>query len=246
MSYPMTQLGSRAINHLSSATDSDEAEYDRLRGLARAEASKRSTLLQRSQAAYQAGDKAAAHALSQEGKAHGLQMERYNLQARDFIFRANNADQPADTIDLHGLYVEEAEEILEARINAATRRGDEGLHVIVGRGNHSVDHVRKLAPAVERICRGLGLRYREEENEGRVYVWLRPGTGGEGVVPPGWGQHQQHHGQQQQHHGQQQQQHGGHHGGQHQQQQQPDLLQEAAKAVLPKIFKKMGQCCVIM
>jgi len=179
-------------------------------------------------------------------------MERHNLAARDYIFRANSADLPPDTIDLHGLFVEEAKEILEARIQSATRQGSDGLHVIVGKGTHSESGVGKL---VARICRELGLSYREEENAGRIYVWLRPCTSGEGVMPPGCGyQQQQHHGAGHillQHHGGQSGYPGGqqHHGGGHhhqQQQQEPDRVEAVAKKVLPKIFKKMGECCVIM
>ncbi|CCX31551.1 Similar to Smr domain-containing protein C11H11.03c; acc. no. Q9UTP4 [Pyronema omphalodes CBS 100304] len=254
MSYPMTQLGSRAISHYNASptTDEEEREYDRLRDLARSEARKRAQLSQQSQQAYQSGNKAAASDLSKQAKKHAAKMDEYNRQARDYIFRANNHDQPEDTIDLHGLFVEEAEEILEQRIRAASSRGEEGLHVIVGKGNHSTNHVRKLAPAVERICQEQGLKHKEEENEGRIYIWLRPGTGGENVTPPGWGQNQQqhHHHQQQNHHQQpnyHQQPQGGYPGHQQQQQhQQPDLVEEVAKAVLPKIFKKMGECCVIM
>jgi DNA-nicking Smr family endonuclease len=41
---------------------------------------------------------------------------------------------PDDTIDLHGLYVEEAEDVLETRIKAARQQGQTHLHVIVGKG----------------------------------------------------------------------------------------------------------------
>ena len=133
--------------------------------------------------------------------------------------------------------------------------GQRCLHVIVGKGTYSESGVGKLAPAVARICRELGLSYREEENAGRIYVWLRPCTSGEGVMPPGCGyQQQQHHGAGHillQHHGGQSGYPGGqqHHGGGHhhqQQQQEPDRVEAVAKKVLPKIFKKMGECCVIM
>lgn len=48
-------------------------------------------------------------------------MEEYNKQASNFILRENNADGrvPADTLDLHGQFVEEAEDILEERIRYA-------------------------------------------------------------------------------------------------------------------------------
>ncbi len=58
-------------------------------------------------------------------------MEQLNRQAAEFIFRENNTvgRVDGDTIDLHGLFVEEAEEILEARIANARARGQGHLHV---------------------------------------------------------------------------------------------------------------------
>lgn len=60
-------------------------------------------------------------------------MEEYNKQASEFIFRENNANGrvAADTIDLHGQFVEEAEDILEERIMYAKSHGQNHLHVYV-------------------------------------------------------------------------------------------------------------------
>lgn len=57
--------------------------------------------------------------------------EQYNKQASDYIFRQNNAvgRVDADTIDLHGQYMEEAVEIIEARIRYAKQHGQTHLHV---------------------------------------------------------------------------------------------------------------------
>jgi DNA-nicking Smr family endonuclease len=81
--------------------------------------------------AYERGDGAAAHQLSEEGKAHAAKMDQYNKQASDYIFRENNATGrvPDDTIDLHGQFVEEAEQILEQRIRYAQQNGQTHLHV---------------------------------------------------------------------------------------------------------------------
>ncbi|KAI5840516.1 smr domain-containing protein [Morchella snyderi] len=274
-SFLMNQINPQADSpHHGGATDADEAEYDRLRGLAREEGQKRGRCFDRSRAAYEAGDGAAAHELSEEGKRHGAQMEAYNAQARDFIFRANNAHQPEDTIDLHGLYVEEAEEILETRLRAARQRGDDHIHVIVGKGNHSAGGVTKIKPAVEKLLRAQGLQFNSEQNEGRILVQLREG-GGAGQGSGGYGghqqqqqqqnyqqggryqKHQQQQQQQQQQHHQQQQQH------QHQQQQYPqnhqqqqeqgqgqqqpaNELEELAKKAAPMFFKKLQGCCIIV
>ncbi|TGO86148.1 hypothetical protein BPOR_0330g00040 [Botrytis porri] len=185
-SYAMKSMGSKAFNH--SSSNDAEAEYDRLRDLAHKEAAKRSQCFDQSRQAYTSGDGARAHDLSVEGKKHAAQMDAYNKQASDYIFRENNAQGRVgdDEIDLHGQYVEEAERILEDRIRYARQQGQTHLHVIVGKGNHSKDHVQKIKPKVEEICRELGLQYATEENAGRMYINLQ---GGAAVIPPSGGSH---------------------------------------------------------
>lgn len=183
-------------------------------------------------------------------------MEQYNKQASEYIFRANNAtDRVADdTIDLHGQFVEEAEDILEARLRDAQARGQTHLHVIVGKGNHSAHHVQKLKPRVEQVCRELGLQYATEENEGRIYVNLRgDDVAGMPPAPPskhhagGGGYGQDNFGpshprpaapeqpEQQQSQSQPQQ-----------QQQQGDDKEQFKDKVLKKVVGKLGDCCVVM
>lgn len=124
--------------------------------------------------------------MSEKSKEHAAKADQYNKQASEFIFRENNAVGKVadDTIDLHGQFVEEAEEILEQRIRYAQQHGQSHLHVIVGKGNHSPDHIQKIKPRVEQICQELGLQYYTEHNEGRMFVNLQPGGHG--------GQQQQH------------------------------------------------------
>ena len=52
---------------------------------------------------------------------------------------------------------------------------------IVGKGNHSVNHIQKIKPRVEKICQELNLQYVTEQNEGRMYINLQ---GGPAVMPP--------------------------------------------------------------
>lgn len=58
-------------------------------------------------------------------------MDQYNKQASDYIFRENNAAGRVadDTVDLHGQFVEEAENIVEQRIRYAQQNGQTHLHV---------------------------------------------------------------------------------------------------------------------
>jgi Smr domain len=185
-------------------------------------------------------------------------MEAYNRQASEFIFRENNAEGrvAADTIDLHGQFVEEAEDILEERIRYAKSHGQNHLHVIVGKGNHSPHHIQKIKPRVEKVCQELGLQYQTESNEGRMYVNL---TGGPANAPPPtfaggtqYGGGQQYPGSQAGYPGAQQQHHGGHpqhqqaHG-HHQGHGQNDEVEKLVKKFLPRILRKLErQCCIVM
>ncbi|KAI9882115.1 MAG: geranylgeranyl pyrophosphate synthetase [Watsoniomyces obsoletus] len=231
MSFPLVQLGGQAFNHHRS--DEAEAEYDRLRSLARQEQAQCSRYFDQAHQAFQSGDGAAAHQLSEEGRRHLRQKDQYNRLASEYIFRENNAEGrvASDTIDLHGQFVEEAEDILERRIRAAQAQGQDHLHVIVGKGNHSVNHVQRLKPRVEQLCRELGLEYTIEDNAGRIYVNLR---GGPAHLP-----HEGHH------HGQPSQPHQGgtHHAPPHHQ--EDAIVKKVVRKLLPKVVKQL-HCCVVM
>jgi len=101
-----------------------------------------------SRKAYQNGDGARAKQLSDEGKRHKAEMEALNQQACDWIYHsttnshiykldtdyliANNTDLAPNEFDLHGLYVKEAVDRTEQAIQAAQRRGDPSIRLIVG------------------------------------------------------------------------------------------------------------------
>ena len=111
------------------------------------------------------------------------------------------------------------------------RRGG-GNHSIVGKGNHSANHVQKLKPRVEQVCRELGVRYETEENAGRIYVDLQ---GGEAAPPPERPpQHHDHH-------------HGGDGDGHHHHRPRPPHHRpHEEEDLLTKAVRKLADCCVIM
>lgn len=186
-------------------------------------------------------------------------MEIYNRKASEFIFRENNAEGRVapDTIDLHGQFVEEAEDILRERIRSAQSTGKTHLHVIVGKGNHSPHHVQKIKPQVEKVCQELCLQYRTEANEGRLFIDLTHGSGNAPTqthlgAPQSAGGHQYlesrpgHPGAAQQQHGGHRPQHPSHHN-QHHGQAQDDEVEKIVKKLLPRILRKVErQCCVVM
>lgn len=118
--------------------------------------------------AHQNGDGARAKQLSTEGHQHQAQRDQLNKQAADWIFQANNRVQPQGTIDLHGLYVQEAIDRTEDAVRvsvvlldcvqsdgrfpqAAQAQGLPQLRVITGKGIHSNNHVAKIKPAIEQL-----------------------------------------------------------------------------------------------
>ncbi|KAI3336801.1 DUF1771-domain-containing protein [Xylariaceae sp. AK1471] len=256
------RIGGRDFNHDPSAAD--EAKFQAWREQAEKEWAKKRDCMQRAHEAYERGDGATAKQLSNEGKRHAAEAAGLDKKASDFIFVVNNSKYTSgDTIDLHGQQVDEAVSILQERIHEDRQRNQTHLHVIVGKGNHSVGHIQRLKPAVEDLCRDLGLQYKTEENAGRVYVNLQGGDvthmpplppqpatqhGGYDDQPHGgYPQHQQQH--QQQHHQQHQQQHHQqqqHHPSQQQQhyngQNQEPYVQ--AEKLLTKLVNKY--CCAVM
>lgn len=139
---------------------------------------------------------------------------------------------------------------------------DMRLYSIVGKGNHSVNHVQKIKPCVEQVCQELGLQYTTEENAGRMYINL---SGGPATMPPqnAYQPGQQHggsHNQPQQGGHQQQQPQQGYsqnynqgsnqnynqNQGNNQQNGQNDELEKLAMKLLPRILKKLDGCCTVM
>jgi hypothetical protein len=125
-----------------------------------------------------------------------------------------------------------------------------GLDSIVGRGNHSRDHVQKLKPRVEQVCRELGLQYSIEENTGRIYVNLKRGpanmpplhsTGYAGYQGGGHGPQSP----QQQQSGYPNQYQGGSYPGQQQQDQNTEIA-TAVENVLTRLSQGCEKCCVVM
>ena len=148
-------------------------------------AQKRGELLSQSQEAFKRGEKALAAQLSAEGKKEGAEMERCNREAADLYFNDNNKKHDEGTIDLHGLYVQESIEKLEQRLTQCSKSGRSELIVIVGRGNHSKDGVRKIKPAIEKLMAQYKLRVAvDSPNAGCITVFFNDSASGI-EQPPG-------------------------------------------------------------
>lgn len=103
-----------------------------------------------SQAAYKQGDGRQAKIWSDERKRCKGEVDRLNAEASEFIFKrsslppgavrnsdivvyaGNNDPLPLNRIDLHGLYVRDAQRYAERAILQARQRGDPKVYLIVG------------------------------------------------------------------------------------------------------------------
>ncbi|KAG6820975.1 hypothetical protein H0H93_008604 [Arthromyces matolae] len=132
--------------------------YVDLRARANEEGDAMAKCFEQSHEAYNRGDGAEAKALSNRGKEHQRQMESLNVQAANWIYIENNKDSKPGEIDLHGLYVKEAISRTDEAIEAAKRRGDYELHLIVGKGLHSKGGAAKIKPAIEELMQKHRLR----------------------------------------------------------------------------------------
>ncbi|KAI8579952.1 hypothetical protein K450DRAFT_239878 [Umbelopsis ramanniana AG] len=158
--------------------EGDDPEYSRLRGLAHQAAMTRNECYERSQQAYKSGDGAQAKELSNQGHEHDRLMKQYNKQAADFVFEKKNRGRSPDEVDLHGLFVQEATERAEEAIARCQREGRDHLTIIVGRGNHSIDHIAKLKPAITTMVEKYNVHVEPNTpNPGCLYVEFGKGKG---------------------------------------------------------------------
>ncbi|KPV73577.1 uncharacterized protein RHOBADRAFT_38149 [Rhodotorula graminis WP1] len=158
--------------------NAQNSQYVELRNLAIREGDLMAKAFSASKQAYTAGDGASAHDLSVQGKEHQRNKDRYNDQAAAWIFNENNKVQPPGSIDLHGLYVQEAIEYTERAIADGRNKGMPELRIIVGKGNHSPSHVAKIKPAITDLMQREHLTATLDPHNGGVLVVQLQGQGG--------------------------------------------------------------------
>ncbi|KAH3903456.1 related to Smr domain-containing protein YPL199C [Saccharomycodes ludwigii] len=127
-----------------------------------------------SQSAYKSNDKKRAHELSEEAKKYLKTAENYNMQAAEYALIENNTDSASDEIDLHGLYVKEAQWIMQRRIANGVGNNEQVLKAIVGKGKHSANGIARLKPVIEELCETVHLNnYVDPNNSGVLIIDLR-------------------------------------------------------------------------
>ncbi|RHY38751.1 hypothetical protein DYB30_009846, partial [Aphanomyces astaci] len=136
--------------------DQVAVQYQRARATARDLALARNQCFMNATRAFRANNKAAAKTLSRQGQQFNAEMKQAHFEAATIIFNARNPQYEVDGIvDLHGLHVVEAVELLAWLLPSIKTR--EAICVVTGSGHHS--HHQRLRPAVERFLTTEGYTF---------------------------------------------------------------------------------------
>lgn len=130
-----------------------------------------SQCFEKSQAAFNSGKKDEAKRLSEEGKKDQENRDKFQKEAAQQIFNEMNKGLSEDAIDLHGLYVSEAIQFVEERLDKLSKsKKYTTFNVITGAGNHSAESA-KIKPHIGKLLSTKGLKY-NVGNEGVFIVTL--------------------------------------------------------------------------
>jgi DNA-nicking Smr family endonuclease len=174
MGQTVSDLTSWLWEYLSTPPKKGEPGHEtRQKALAQANLAKQASA--QSQLAYHRNDHQAAAHYSQLSKSHWKEHNRLQALAEREIFTSHNPEYPKDLqrVDLHGLFVKEAQVRVEQHVQLCRRAGITRTVVITGQGNHSRGGLAKLKPAITELCEKENLRVlMDRPNPGCITVLL--------------------------------------------------------------------------
>ncbi|KAH3855313.1 hypothetical protein DPMN_097879 [Dreissena polymorpha] len=164
--FPRPQLDAYIYHPVVSKDYQDGAapEYEDYRGEATLHHRLRHECFQKAQEAHRRGLKQVAAFYSQQGHQHTQRIKEANMRASEHILaeRRELLDEH-NTLDLHGLHIDEALVALERIITQKISERRKHLIVITGRGAHSRGGVARLRPAVLQYLKKQQYSYSEEQ-----------------------------------------------------------------------------------
>lgn len=161
---------------------SNDVQYKQLREQAQFHFRNHKQLSSQSQSAYKNGNKSEAKQLSDRSHQEFIRFQQLNNQAAEFVFVENNKDSMSNEIDLHGLYVSEAEYVIKKRLIYGHNNNEQDVRIIVGKGKHSSGGIAKIKPAAEQLCNEGKFQWQvDSKNEGVIIVNTQSGN-----IPNKW------------------------------------------------------------
>ncbi|KAG0669795.1 hypothetical protein C6P45_003315 [Maudiozyma exigua] len=150
---------------------SSDVQYKQLREQAQFHFRNHKQLSSQSQSSYKNGNKAEAKRLSDQSHQEFIRFQQLNNQAAEWVFVENNKDSMSNEIDLHGLYVSEAEYVIKKRLIYGHTHNEQDVRIIVGKGKHSSGGIAKIKPAAEQLCNEAKFQWQiDSKNDGVIIV----------------------------------------------------------------------------
>lgn len=128
---------------------------------------------QQASEAYQRGDKKRAHELSQQKTDYQREQDAANRIACRLILEAQRWERTG-TIDLHGLYLQEAMEAVQTFLSHHAQLKASTVLIITGAGHHSKGKQAVIRPKVEELLKQRKLDYKSVHGDGAFEIHLRP------------------------------------------------------------------------
>ena len=133
-------------------------------------AQERNKLYQESQEEYKKGNGQKAKELSEKAKEMDKLMKSSNKKAEEAIIKPQKINQ-SGIIDLHGLYLSEAINIIKQILKRKKKLKFKELKIITGLGNHSHNNIPKIKPAIIKILDEK--KYKYKINKGEIILYLK-------------------------------------------------------------------------
>jgi len=151
-----------------------EAKYGSKRNQIEKLALERNQFFEMSKKAFENGAKKEAKELAEKGHAKNRELHALKKSIQTGIVE-ENVNLKSGVVDLHGLEVEQAKQVLNRSLEAWARKPGTkrkaGLEVITGRGVHSEGKAARVKPAILLYLQARGIKY-ESVNDGSVVVYV--------------------------------------------------------------------------
>lgn len=140
--------------------ENTEEWYQKYQAKVDEHARKRNEYNEAAKKAYESGDGKLAKELSEKAKKEGELMKQAQKEAARAVFKRRNKDNGDDVIDLHGLQVAPAVEIVSEYLDKWQRKPGKYI-IITGKGLHSDEKGPKIRPAVEKLLKERKIKYND-------------------------------------------------------------------------------------